>query len=92
MKLEELHEILKKKHKKYVSDIVTVDTFDPSLGLDYKSIYITKKRPALTIIISQLEGKEDFEFWIQNNGEGKGCTISKKMDSYTVKVLVDEII
>lgn len=91
MKIEELHEILKKKHKKYVSDIVTVDTFDPSLVPDYKSIYITKKRPALTIIISQLDGKDDFEFWIQNNGEGKGCTISKKMIWPAVKALVDEI-
>ena len=91
MKIEELHEILKKKHKKYVSDIVTVDTFDPSLGSDYKSIYITKKRLALTIIISQIDGKEDFEFWIQNNGEGEGCTISKKMDPYTVKELVNLI-
>lgn len=89
MKIEELHGILKKKHKRYVHDVESVKGFDPSLGPDYKEIYITKKN--LTIIISQLDGKDDFEFWIQNNDEGKGCTISKKMIWPAVKALVDEI-
>lgn len=89
MKIEELHEILKKKHKKYVHDIEAVNGFDPSLGPDYKEFYITKKN--LTIAIIQIDGTEDFEFWIQNNDEGEGCTISKKMIWSVVKTLVDEI-
>ena len=89
MKIEELHKILKKKHKRYVRDIEAVNGFDPSLGPDYKEIYITKKN--LTIIIIQIDGREYFDFWIQNNDEGEGCTISKKMDPYTVKELVNLI-
>lgn len=90
MKIEELHGILKKNHKKYVHDVEIVKSYDPTLGPDYKEIYITKKN--LTIIITQIDGKEDFEFWIQNNDEGEGCTISKKMIWPAVKALVDEII
>lgn len=89
MKIEELHEILKKKHKRYVRDIEAVNGFDPSLGPDYKEIYITKKN--LTIIIIQIDGKEYFDFWIQNNDEGEGCTISKKMEGSKVIDLVNLI-
>lgn len=90
MKIEELHEILKKKHKRYIRDIETVNGFDPSLGPDYKEFYITKGE--LTIIITQVDKKECFEFWIQNNVEGEGATISSKMKATKVIALVDLII
>jgi len=86
MKIEELHEILKKKHKKCVHDVETVKGYDPSLGPDYKEIYITKKN--LTIIITQLDGKECFEFWVQNNDEGEGCTIGDALKGTKVIDLV----
>lgn len=89
MKIEELHEILKKKHKKYVRDIEAVNGFDPSLGPDYKEFFITKKN--LSIIIEQIDGKEYFEFWIQNNVEGEGCTIGDAMEGTKVIDLVDLI-
>lgn len=90
MKIEELHEILKKEHKKYVRDIETINGFDPSLGPDYKELFITKNE--LTIIITQIDGTENFEFWIQNNDEGEGATISSKMKGSKVIALVDLII
>lgn len=54
MKIEELHEILKKNYKKYVSQIEE----DPSylgFGSSYKQFYITKKD--LTINILQVDKK-----------------------------------
>lgn len=90
MKIEELHEILKTKHKRYVRDIETVNGFDPSLGPDYKEFYITKGE--LTIIITQIDTKKCFEFWIQNNDEGEGCTINNEMKATKVIALVDLII
>lgn len=90
MKIEELHEILKKSHKKYVRDIETVNGFDPTLGPDYKEFFITKKN--LTIIITQIDGNDYFEFWVQNNDEGEGCTISKKMKGSKVIDLVELVL
>ncbi len=90
MKIEELHGILKKKHKRYVHDVESVKSFDPSLGPDYKEIYITKKN--LTIIIIQIDRREYFEFWIQNNDEGEGCTIGDAMEGTKVIDLVNLII
>lgn len=89
MKIEELHEILKKKHNKYVRDVEVVHGFDPSLGPDYKEIYITKKN--LTITIIQIDGRDYFEFWIQNNDEGEGCTIGDAMEGTKVIDLVNLI-
>lgn len=88
MKIEELHEILKKYHKKYVNDIETITNNHPPFN--YKKIDITKKN--LTITITQIDGKDYFKFWIQNNKEGCGCTIGDKMAWVYVKRLVDEII
>lgn len=53
-------------------------------------MYITKKNS--TFIVTQLDGKDYFEFWVQNNDEGEGCTISNKMDGSKVIDLINLII
>lgn len=91
MKIEELHEILKKSHKKHVGPIHPYEGCI-DLGPDYpphKEFYIVKND--LTIIITQIDKKECFEFWVQNDDEGEGCTISTKMKGSKVIDLVNLI-
>lgn len=83
MKIEDLHEILKKKHKKYVSCIE--DDFR-GIGPSYKEFFITKKN--LTISILQIDKKKCFEFYIQENNTGEDVTIGSKMDGSKVIDLV----
>lgn len=88
MKIEELHEILKKSHKKHVREIEEIPCYK-GFGPAYKEFYITKGE--LTIIITQVGKKECFDFWVQNNVEGEGATISSKMKGSTVVDLVNLI-
>lgn len=88
MKIEELHEILFKSHKKYVREIEEIPCY-LGFGPAYKEFYITKGE--LTIIITQVDKKNCFEFWIQNNDEGEGATIGSKMEGSKVIDLVNLI-
>lgn len=85
MKIEELHEVLKKNYKKYVSDIEDVP---PCYGFNpaYKEFFITKKKFIINIV--QTGKKKCFEFYIQDNNTGEGVTISTKMDGSKVIDLV----
>lgn len=77
MKIEELHEILKKKFKKYVSSIEEIPCY-LDFGPAYKEFFIMKKD--LNIKIIQVGKKKCFEFYIHDNCTGEGVTISTKMD------------
>lgn len=85
MKIEDLHEILKKKHKKYVSRIEEVPSYDGYPA--FKEFFIAKKNFILKI--AQTGKKKCFEFYIQDNNTGEGVTIGTKMDGSKVIVLVD---
>lgn len=89
MKIEELHEILKNKYKKAVSNIEK----DPShlgFGPSYKDFFVTIKD--LTINILQVKMKNYFEIYMHNDVEDGGCTISNKMDGSKVIDLIDSIV
>lgn len=88
MKIEELHENLKKKYKKYVDEIERKPCF-LGFGPAYKEFFITKKD--LMINILQVGKKKCFEFYIQDNNTGEGVTISTKMDGSKVIDLVNLI-
>lgn len=77
MKIEELHEILKKNHKKHISSIEEVPCY-LGFGPAYKEFFLMKKD--LDIKIIQVGKKKCFEFYIQDNCTGEGVTISTKMD------------
>lgn len=88
MKIEELHKIIKLKHKKRVTEIEEYPCF-LGFGPAYKEFFITKGE--LTISIIQVGKKKCFEFWIQNTVEGDSCVISTKMDGSKAIDLVNLI-
>lgn len=88
MKIEELHKIIKLKHKKCVSEIEEVPCY-LGFGPSYKEFFLMKKD--LDIKIIQVGKKKCFEFYIQDNSTGEGVTISTKMDGSKVIDLVNLI-
>lgn len=89
MKIEELHETLKKKYKKYVDNIERKPCF-LGFGPTYKEFFITTKD--LIINILQVGRKKCFEVYIQDNMTGEGVTISTKMDGSKVIDLVELVL
>lgn len=86
MKIKELHELLKQKYKKYLSEIEEMPCY-LGFGPAYKEFFITKK--SLRIRILQVGKEKSFEFFIQDDGTGEGVTISNKMKAPKVIALVD---
>lgn len=89
MKIEELHEILKKKFKKHVHDIKGISGYTES-SPSYKDFYVVKNE--LSFIIAQKDGRDSFIIWVQNNDKGEECTIGHTMEGTKVIDLVDLIL
>lgn len=88
MKIEELHEILKKKYKRYIDEIEENPCY-LGFGPSYKEFFIMKKDFIIKIV--QVGKKNCFEFYIQDNSTGEGVTINTKMDGSKVIDLVNLI-